>query len=218
MKTMVKYHTALDLTQTSSNDYDLSTAALFGSNGGWTKIAGQVWCSESYIDLTGLAIDDETIFPVGITCQTGSLWTFESAAPGDNVVLLDVITSVPVDVSFGSTDIVNWLNVGAGFPGSTLNFEHVLYMRGQRWGTDTTTNNVFPLKADEWQSGSMAPSASDRLYCYRVVYVGLGAAATSIIVPTGRVVLQVEARAEPDHEYIMRLKRSYDLQQSSDVD
>jgi len=218
MKTLAKYHTALDIDQTSSNDYDLASSALFGSNGGWTKIAGQVWCSDTYFDLAGLAVDDETIFPVGITCQTGGLWEFTNAAPGDNVVVLDVMTSVPVDVVLGSTDIVNWLNVGAGFPGSTLNFEHVLYMRGQRWGTDTTTNMVFPLKADEWQSGSMMPTASDRVYLYRVVYVSLGATASSIIVPSARAVLQVENKAEPDHEYIMRLKRSYDLQQSSDVD
>jgi len=218
MKTLVKYHSALDLTQSAPNNYDLTPVGQLGSNMDWTKISGQIFCSETYFDLAGIAMDDKTIFPSGITSQLGSLSTQFGAAAGDNFVVLDVITSIPIEVEFGSTVISNWFNMGPGFPGTTLNFEHVLYCRGQRWTTDLDTNNQFPIKADEWQCGSMSPTASDRLYSYRVVLVGLGATATRIVTHSARHVMQVDVSEEPTYQYLMRLKRSYDLQYEPDVD
>lgn len=218
MKVLAKYHSSLDVTQTSTNNYDFTPVGIVGSNMDWTKISGQIFASETFFDLKGLAIDDKTIFPTGITCQRGGLSTQTGAAAGDNYVVLDVITSIPVAVEFGSVVINNWFNVGPGFPGSTLNFEHVLYMRGQRWTTDLDTNNQFPLKADEWQAGSMSPTASDRLYSYRVVLIGTNSTAVRLNTASARHVLQVDTKEEPTYEYLMRLKRSYELQQSPDVD
>ena len=215
MKVLAKYHSALDLTQTGPNNYDLTAVSQVGSNTQWEKISGQVFVSMTFFDMAGLAMDDKTIFPSGITCQRGNSPLLEAAAPGDNFIMLDVLTTIPIDVA---NDVLNWFNVGAGFPGSTLNFEHVLYMRGQRWTVDVDTNSSFPLKADEWQSGSMAPTASDRVYSYRVVLVNTGNSSTRIITPTGRHVMQVDVIEEPTFEYLMRLKRSYDLQQEPDVD
>lgn len=215
MKVLAKYHSALDITQAAPNNYDLTAVSQVGSNSQWTRISGQIFVSETFFDLAGLAMDEKTIFPSGITCQRGNSALLEAAAPGDNFIILDVLTSIPVDLA---NDVLNWFNVGPGFPGSTLNFEHVLYMRGQRWTVDVDTNSQFPLKADEWQSGSMSPTASDRVYSYRVVLVNTGNSSTRIITPTGRHVMQVETKEEPTYEYLMRLKRSYDLQQSPDVD
>jgi hypothetical protein len=215
VKVLAKYHSVLDLTQSGANDYDFTTVNIIGSNSGWTKVSGQIFASETFFDLAGLAIDGKTIFPSGITCQRGNSPFLTGAAPGDNYIQLDVITSIPIDVS---TDIIGWFNVGPGFPGSTLNFEHVLYMRGQRWTVDVDTNSQFPLKADEWQAGSMMPSASDRLYSYRIIAIATNIGATKVVTASGRHVMQVEALAEPEFEYLMRLKRSYDLQQTPDVD
>lgn len=215
MKVLAKYHSALDITQAAPNNYDLTAVSQVGSNSQWERISGQVFVSETFFDLAGLAMDDKTIFPSGITCQRGNSPLLEAAAPGDNFIMLDVLTSIPIDVA---NDVLDWFNVGAGFPGSTLNFEHVLYMRGQRWTVDVDTNSQFPLKADEWQSGSMSPTASDRVYSYRVVLVNTGNSSARIITPSGRHVMQVETKEEPTYEYLMRLKRSYDLQQSPDVD
>jgi len=215
VKVLHKYHSALDITQVAPNNYDLTPVAQVGANSQWTRISGQIFVSETFFDLSGLAIDDKTIFPSGITCQRGNSPLLDVASPGDNFIMLDVLTSVPVDIAY---DVLNWFNVGPGFPGSTLNFEHVLYMRGQRWTVDVDTNASFPLKADEWQSGSMMPPASDRVYSYRVVLVNTGNTSARIITPSGRHVMQVDVSQEPTYEYMMRLKRSYDLQQTPDVD
>jgi len=217
VKVLAKYHSTLDITQTAPNNYDLTPTSQVGSNMGWQKIVGQIFVSETFFDLAGLAMDDKTIYPAGITVQRGNVPTFNGALPGDNILVLDVITSIPIDVDTGQT-LLNWFNVGPGFPGSTLNFEHVLYYRGRRWTTDLDTNNQFPMKADEWQAGSMEPTASDRLYSYRVVLIGLNATATRIITTNARHVMQVETKEEPEYEYLMRLKRSYELQQQPDVD
>jgi len=215
VKVLAKYHSCLDITQTAPNNYSLTTVSTIGSNSGWEKISGQIFASETFFDLAGLAMDDQTIFPSGITCQRGTSPLLNAAAPGDNFIMLDVISAIPIDMT---NDVLNWFNVGPGFPGSTLNFEHVLYMRGQRWTVDIDTNSIFPLKADEWQAGSMMPSASDRLYSYRVVLINTGNTSNRILTPSGRHVMQVDAIAEPEFQYLMRLKRSYDLQQTPDVD
>ncbi len=218
MKVLAKYHSALDITQTGPNDYDLTVVNTIGSNMSWAKVTGQLFVSEEYFDLAGLAMDNKTIFPSGITVQRGRVPNITGGAvPGDNIQILDVITSIPIDVN-DLTVLNNWINVGPGFPGSTLNFEHVLYFRGVRWTTDLDTNNAFPMKADEWQAGSMSPTASDRLYSYRLVVVSLNAAATRIVSTNARHVLQVDVAEEPEYSYMMRLKRSYDLQQQPDVD
>ena len=218
MKVLAKYHSALDVTKIGPNNYDLTPISQYGANMGWSKLVGQIFVSETYFDLKGLAIDDKTLFPTGIVCQRGNVGQMDGAAAGDSYIMFDVLTSIPIDTSSASQDIINWFNVGPGWPGSTLNFEHVLYMRGQRWTTDLDTNNQFPIKIDEWQSGSMSPTASDRVYSYRVVLIGLGATATRVITPSGRHVMQIEGKEEPTYEYLMRLKRSYELQQSPDVD
>ena len=74
---------------------------------------------------------------------------------------------------------------------------------------------------NEEQYGSMSPTASDRVYSYRVVVaagvIG-GPGATSMFVYPARHILRAEAKEEPDHQYIMRLLRSYELQQEPDVD
>lgn len=219
MKVLHKYHSALDITQPvpGATNFDFTPVPVVGANQGWIRLIPNLYVSETYFDLKGLAIDDKTIFPSGITCQRGNVPIIGAGAAGDNYQVLDVLTSIPVDI----TDIqliLNWFNVGAGFPGSTLNFEHVLYMRGQRWTVDVDTNAQFPLKADEWQSGSMMPTASDRVYSYRIVTIRTNVDALQIITDTARHVMQVDVSQEPTYEYMMRLKRSYDLQQSPDVD
>ena len=66
--------------------------------------------------------------------------------------------------------------------------------------------------------GSLEATASDRVYSYRVVTLGLNTTATQLTMAPTRHLLKTEAREEKDYEYLMRLKRSYELQQEPDVD
>ena len=64
----------------------------------------------------------------------------------------------------------------------------------------------------------MNPTASDRVYSYRMVLTALAGTSKTILIPASRQILSAEAREEPEFEYLMRLKRSYELAQSYDED
>ena len=218
MKILNKYHSILDVSGAGTT-WDLTTVGTITSNDGWTRRTAQIFTSESYIDLGGLAMEEKTIFPTGITVQRGSFPFIRDGIPGDYYFVWDYLTSIPIDLSDANV-ISQLLYVGQGFPGTVLNFEHVLYARGQRWIVDLDTAQQAPLKADEFQFGSMSPTASDRVYSYRLVFIGVQAASPATRINTSNVrhVLQVDTKEEPTYEYLMRLKRSYDLQQTPDVD
>jgi len=219
VKILAKYHSALDVTG-AAGLFDFTPVNQIGSNDNWTRLNGQVFVSDTYIDLGGLSMDDKTIFPSGITVQRGSISQMRDGSAGDSYLVMDVLTSIPIDVSPLNFDVVNWFNLGVGWPGTTLNWEHVLYARCQRWTLDLDTGAGFPLKADEWQMGSMSPTASDRVYSYRVVLLTPQpqSGISRYISSSARHVLEVDVKEEPEYEYLMRLKRSYDLQQEPDVD
>ena len=74
----------------------------------------------------------------------------------------------------------------------------------------------YSILLSDTQTGSLEPSASDRIYCYRVVQYN-GADTRFDIFPA-RYILRADAKEEPEYEYLMRLKRSYELQQRFDRD
>jgi hypothetical protein len=218
VKVLTKHHATLDVTGTAAN-FDFTPVPLLGGNQGWVKVAPTVFYSKGYFDLAGLAIDDKTIVPSGITVQRGTFSGADNGVAGDSYEVLDVLTSIPVDLD-NVTTVAQWLYQGVGMVGTTLNFEHVLYARRQRYTLDLDTNVAFFMKANETQMGSMSPTASDRIYSYRLVSIvpRLGSGITRLVTSNARHVMQLEAMEEPTYEYLMRLKRSYELQQTPDVD
>ena len=59
---------------------------------------------------------------------------------------------------------------------------------------------------------SLEPTAADTLYCYRVIALPLTSSSiTSVVLPAKRVIMDAYVEAEPNNEYMMRLKRSYEL-------
>ena len=214
MKTLVKYHSALNVIRAGPNDFNLQPAA--GNNDNWTKLEGTVFLSETYVDLAGIAQDEETIYPDAIQIQESGLGNAISGAAGDSMVTMDIISSVAIDIPATYGDIL--LN-GVGFPHGPGDFQHIQYVRTERHTLDLDTASVFPFKAESNQAGSMAPTASDRLYVYRLVFIyDSSDTVASVKRQAGRVVMAVDARKEQEYQYLMRLKRSYDLQQTFDRD
>lgn len=218
MKILTKFHSILDV-EGGGSTWNFKAVPLLGANQGWKNLTSGLFISETYFDLAGLAMDDKTITPAAMTVQYGTFPAAEDGVAGDVFEVLDVLTSIPIDTD-DVTTIAQWLYQGPGMVGTSLNFEHVLYCRRQRWTLDLDTNVGFFLKADENQSGSMMPTASDRIYSYRLVVILPRAASTlsRVATQTARHIMQVDVTEEPTYEYLMRLKRSYDLQQSPDVD
>ena len=86
-----------------------------------------------------------------------------------------------------------------------------------RYGIELDFGGAFPVLSEEHQSGSLSPTASDRIYSYRLLIVG-AVGDTSVVLPPVRHLISAEAKEEPEYQHMMRLKRSYDLQNEPDVD
>ncbi len=215
MKMLAKHHPRLVLLKT---DGAYAFDPFLGPNG-WTQNAldDRYYSSSTYFDMAGMVIDDETLMIDAITTQSCGLLGATGVAAGDNFTVYDIITSIPIDIT--KNDIqVDIVNDGLGFPGSVLNFEHVLYQRMRRYTFDVDTAASFPLLAEDRQSGSLSATASDRLYSYRLIGVFITADDGTVSLPTTRHLVNASVKKEPDFEYLMRLKRSYDLQQVPDRD
>lgn len=196
--------------------------------GNWTGVTGSGWVqsshynytfyNQSYIDCAGLAQKEATLFVKAATVQRGSYNYISPAVAGDRMYVYDIMTSIPIDIA--KQDIqLDILFRGLGMPGTTLNYEHVLYHRMQIFSYDVDMANGTALLADETQIGSLQPTASDRIYCYRLVaFTTDGTPDTGGVLAPVRFLLEVDTKEEPQYEYLMRLKRSYDLQQAPDRD
>lgn len=186
--------------------------------GDFEKLGPNIFAASKYIDLAGLSLDSETIFPQAMTVQMTSQPFINTIAAGRQLAILDLITSVPIDLTLAYWANGIWLTDGPGFSLSESNFEHVLYARNNAYSTTLDLAATWPQLVSTHQYGSMAPTASDRVYCYRIVTFDNDPDVTSITLPATRHLLVVDVKAEPEFEYLMRLKRSYDLQNEPDVD
>jgi hypothetical protein len=111
--------------------------------------------------------------------------------------------------------------IGANMKGpySTLTFDQTVYGRVRTFNMDL--DNVaggFYILLSDHQTGSLEPTASDRIYCYRAVSFGVNNSDGQHSVFAGRYLLRADAKEEPEFEYLMRLKRSYELQNEPDRD
>jgi hypothetical protein len=103
-----------------------------------------------------------------------------------------------------------------GMMESRVNYENIIDGRWRQFSPDTTlaTGSAVTMKASSF--GSCEPSASERLYTYVMVKLddpfnaGLG---DTLFIPPRRFLLGGVAVEEGEREYIMRLRRSYVLQQ-----
>jgi len=231
MRTLHKYHPPLQLVNDAGLPFfgiadDESGIILLEGMTGWTQIGSgtNFFFHQTYFDLAGLAVEDETLFVEAAAVQTAGFSAFLNGAAGDHYYAWDIMTSIPLD--FLTIDFTNFLYNGLGFPATPLNFEHVIYQRLTRIGLDVDNSDAASVKTLDEQSGSLEATASDRIYCYRVIFLvpesptpgpsvsGLD----QVVIPSVRYIIQAEARQEKDYQYLMRLKKSYDLQNEPDVE
>ena len=191
----------------------------YGSGSDWQQSLhfNSLFYNTQFIDLAGVAMEGGTIFIEAATVQRGTYNYILPAAAGDRIYIWDIMTSIPIDIA--KQDVQEEIfSRGIGMLGTRLNYEHVLYNRMQIFSYDVDFSNGTAILVDETQSGSLEATASDRIYCYRVVsFTTSGPTASGVISPV-RYVINVQQKEEPEYQHLMRLKRSYDLQQAPDVD
>ena len=210
MKALAKDHSYLVFT------YDSGTRTITVSEGsGWRQVqsgTNDYAVSDTYFDMAGMTLEEKTLFIEAVAVQEGS--NFEITGPtGAKLWVYDLVTSIPFDVS-------DWnYRFGLGFPqanGGALNFEHVLYGRFRLFANDVDFAGTTPVMVTSDTFGSGQPTNSDRIYSYRIL-VPFGTV-TAAIVPPARHLILADAKEEAEYSQIMRMLRSYELQQEPDRD
>jgi len=210
VKTLSKEHTFVVITQDNPSDWSVD------SGSGWRKLSPLNFVSDTYFDLNGMSQREKTLFFEGASVQEFINPVHTGGAAGDSIIVHDLMCTT----SLTDAEVLQYMGLGNFmFSGAGIGFQETIYGRVRQYtiDLDTAAWGSF-IQVSDNQIGSLEPTASDRIYCYRIINVGVPAAATRIVVNSARYLLRAEAKEEADYEYIMRLKRSYDLQQSYDED
>lgn len=175
-----------------------------------------MWAMDT-IDLSGLELVEETFFPVGSAIQDPMLYqNFSSLEACMHV--FDLITDKLIDPLLAA-QMVGGLNqlrgsnygmLGDGNDSTTIIMGSYRFMTGN--SNLTLSSMMRTEKASTFSSGE--PTAAAKLYCYRIIVPLVDTDTTQIIVPSARFYLTGVRDSEPDLEYMMRLKRSYELDQT----
>jgi len=200
--------------------YDLPTTSFKGQppfgETGWTSPTGAnyVLFHETQIDLSGYNLQRMTVFPQAVGIQDPGVYTFTPAAgdPSNGLMVIDVITSVPLDILQVAND--STLGVLPGMIGSGYDYSQIVFGMARFFASTTTVPfpNYQQLQRSQ-RFGSGEPNASDKLYCYRIIRM-FGAAfdpASEIKIPAARQIIAANIDEEPELVYMQRLKRSYEL-------
>lgn len=199
----------------------------------------QFWVSENKIDLTGYAMEDLTVYFTDSFEQRGGV-TFVDWEEGAERYPLNSYTASNYELFIISSVPLSDDNLAASFiasPGfqpfssTSLDFgnfdrTHIIHGSGRVWTIDSTfgadaltaKGGAYCIPIQYWNFSSLEPTSADALYCYRFValtnswvtgdnYAGL----TNVWFPPARILLGSTVSKEPELEYMMRLKRSYEL-------
>lgn len=188
---------------------------------GWRLLAaGGIFASDTYFDLAGMSMREKTLFFEAATVQElvnpMHFQPTPGTGAGDSMVIVDLMACSPLT----DAELSKFFLYGNfAFNGGPLSFAETIYARVNQYVVDLDTQawGSF-VQVSSNQLGSLEATASDRVYSYRIVYMGTPTNADRVDVLSARHLLKVNAREEAEYEYLMRLKRSYELQQSYDED
>jgi len=181
---------------------------------GWSNISNVMYWQGS-IDLSGYAMERKTFYPVtAFTQEAQSYVSFGGS--GQSIVYL--VSSIPTEVNDLLTQIVYASAPGFIQPSaagvSQDDWTSTLF--GQ-YDLNLINTNLPALGICQpimtRQFGSLSPTAADKLYVTKVVIPTTiaGEVGDSLSIPSSRIVIPGTIREEPKLEYMMRLKRSYEL-------
>jgi len=187
---------------------------------GWQQASATAFFHETQIDLSGYAMESLTFFPNSVGLQDPGIYTFLPQiilpeAQQQGVIVLDIITSVPMDIATVALQVLPFPNnIGPGMLGSLYEFETILF--GMYRFFTANSNIPYPgyvqlERSQRFDSGE--PTAADKLYCYRIVQTLQQDLidGDTIGIPACRQLIAGVMGAETDLVYMQRLKRSYEL-------
>jgi hypothetical protein len=201
-------------------------------------VNNQFWFNEMKLDLSGYTMDDLTVYFRNSFEQRASAtsvnWQVDD--PSNPLIPFDATFLETVILSTVPMTQENLVATGISGPGfnqlgntaitfGNFNRTHIIHGTNIWWGIDTsfgsdalTTRGAALCRMVQTQDfSSLEPTAAENIYCYRIVYLPESYTRTSergldsVTVPAMRVLLNCMIDKEADLEYMMRLKRSYEL-------
>ena len=174
---------------------------------------------EDSIDLSGYANQQLTYFPELGFIQESPIRSL-TGADASGITSAVIVTSVPLDIDSVITQIA--LASAPGLPEVTANETPIDYSMVPycRIRLDLVDQNLisatgFTKPIEITQVGSLQPTAADKLFLYAIAIpnptVTGSTSYTTMSVPACRVGFFGTMAEEPTIEYMMRLKRSYEL-------
>jgi len=200
----------------------------------------QYWVTEHKLDLAGYNREDLTVYFRNSFEQRGSFQSFQwEATDKDPVQSFDsgvfeitVVSSVPMsDANLTAMVFTCPGFIPYNFPTGVLevgnfNRTHIIHGSAYLHGIDTSIGSdsltsrgaAYTRTIQMNEFSSLEPTAADSLYCYRAFYMSQSydpvedvGRLSSILMSPKRVLLNTMIDEEPYLEYMMRLKRSYEL-------
>jgi len=213
----------VDEMKTLAKPFQRSVASLSGGlwsvTGGNSKVLIQspgfvTYYQQTYFDLAGMTIDDKTLFFKAIQMQRTFTPEFTAGATGDSLMEMILLTQHPIAEADLLAKFVD--------PLDQLTFEEIVYCEARVYAKTIDEGNLaFPMLVHNNVASGARATASDRVYCYHIMSLSAvtpGSGVSSGVVPTVMMIIGADAKEEPDFQYLMRLKRSYDLQNEPDRD
>lgn len=181
-----------------------------------SKAAGTYFVHESIIDIAGLTKQELTLYPMGGDVQRSAISMGVTQAFAVEYVIASTSAIDWSSVSIGPTNV--WNTLPGQFENSNEGFQQIMYGRAWTWTKNTTLEQNFAVAINTTLLGSGEPTNGDRIYVYRIVSAVAPLAPGFLEFGACRFVLSAQVREEPEYVQIMRMRRTYELQQTPDVD
>ncbi len=176
---------------------------------------------ETYFDLSGYELGDLTLVPTVMETQDLGFMTLSGAAMSGyspRFTLVDIISQERLDPTELEDDFINREFTLPGDPQSTEDWVQVIMENGRTFtptsiSTMNTATYVHMVPSSGGSKGSGSPTTVQKLWVYRLLFLK-GAttfAGVTLQIPSARTILGASIIKEPDLEYLMRQKRSYEL-------
>jgi len=187
---------------------------VFTLANGWQALNNTMYWQGS-IDLSGYALERKTFYPLTAFVQEATSY---NAFGGSGQSVVYIVSSIPIDPVTLATQVI--FTSGPGFiqPGAAGvpqdDWTNVLFAEYKV----NLINSTLPALGicqpiETKQYGSLSPTAADKLYVMKMVFPATlaGIVGDSLSIPSSRIVIPGSIKEEPKLEYMMRLKRSYEL-------
>jgi len=208
----------LQVEEGSTGDFEVIPGSIgYEQTGEWAALSSSAFYWRGTMDLRGVTASDRTLFFASNIYQRPLpyLSSVDMASPvmlGFTIMDQLIVSDVPLDDPAATTS--PWSQT-AGFADSRDDYMEVKLAQGFLCSSNTNTPKALPV-VDTWSFGSNDPTATNKLYLYRWLNIFFAPGTQflpgeKIAIPPYRYVGTGISTNEPDLEWLMRLKRSFEV-------